>query len=50
LCRQHHDELHVIGRETFEPKHGICFEIIIEGFFTEWSELQAQRFGRKAAA
>jgi hypothetical protein len=50
LCREHHDELHAIGRKTFEPKYEICFEIIIEGLFTEWSERQARRFGKDTPA
>ena len=50
LCRKHHDELHMIGRQRFEPKYGICFEIIIEGLFTEWSERQARRLGQDVSA
>jgi hypothetical protein len=50
LCRKHHDELHALGRETFEPKHEICFEIIIEGLFTEWSERQARRLGKDVSS
>jgi hypothetical protein len=49
LCRKHHDELHATGRETFELKYEICFEIIIEGLFTEWSERQARRLGKDVA-
>ena len=48
LCRQHHEELHAIGRKRFEPKYEICFEIIIEGLFTEWSERQARCLARNA--
>ena len=50
LCRKHHEELHVIGRKRFEPKYEICFEIIIEGLFTEWSERQARRFSQDVSA
>jgi hypothetical protein len=50
LCRKHHEELHGIGRKRFEPKYKICFEIIIEGLFTEWSERQARRFGQDISA
>jgi hypothetical protein len=50
LCRTHHDEVHVIGRGRFEPKYGICFETIIEGLFTEWSERQARHFAKDVSA
>jgi hypothetical protein len=50
LCRKRHDELHAIGRNRFESKCGICFEIIIEGLFTEWSEREARRFGLDVSA
>jgi len=50
LCRKHHDALHAIGRERFEPKYEACFEIIIEVLFTEWSECQARRFGKDVSA
>ena len=50
LCRKHHEELHVIGRKRFELKYEICFAIIIEGLFTEWSERQAWRFGKDVSA
>jgi hypothetical protein len=32
-----------------QPKDEICFLIIIEGLFTEWSEIQARRFGQNAS-
>ena len=50
LCRKHHEELHATGRQKFEPKYEICFEIIIEGLFTEWSERQARRFGKEVSS
>ena len=50
LCQKHHDELHAIGRVRFEPKYEICFEIIIEGLFTEWSERQGRRLGQDVPA
>ena len=50
LCRKHHEELHAIGRKRFELKYEICFAIIIEGLFTEWSERQAWRFGKDVSA
>jgi hypothetical protein len=50
LGRKHHEELHVIGRERFEPKYEICFEVILEGLFTEWSERQGRRLGQDVAA
>ena len=34
----------------FEPKYEICFEIIIEGLFTEWSERQGTRLGQDVPA
>ena len=33
-----------------QAKYRIDFEVIIEGLFTEWSERQARRFGKDAAA
>jgi hypothetical protein len=33
-----------------QPKDEICFLIIIEGLFTEWSERQARRFGKDVSA
>jgi hypothetical protein len=39
-----------IGRKRFEPKYDICFEMIIEGLFTEWSERQARCFGQDVSA
>jgi hypothetical protein len=50
VCRKHHDELHAIGGETFEPKYEICFEIIIEGLFTEWSERETRCLGKDVSA
>ena len=35
---------------SFQAKYGIDFAIVIEGLFTEWSELQARRFGKDVSA
>jgi hypothetical protein len=35
--------LHRIGPREFQEKYGIDFEVILEGLYTEWSELQARR-------
>ena len=43
-------ELHRIGPQQFQEKYRIDFEVIIEGLFTEWSELQARRLGQDVAA
>ena len=50
LTHQEHMELHRMSPWQFQEKYRIDFEVIIEGLFTEWSELQARRFGREAAA
>ena len=47
LCRKHHDELHQVGRLSFETSHTLDFDSIIEGLFTEWSEAQGKRPGRR---
>jgi hypothetical protein len=44
-----HMELHRIGLRKFQDKYRIDFEVIIEGLFTEWSEIQARRFGQNAS-
>jgi hypothetical protein len=46
LTHQEHMELHQIGPRQFQEKYRIDFEVIIEGLFTEWSEIQARRFGK----
>ena len=43
-------ELHRIGPRKFQDKYRIDFEVIIEGLFTEWSEIQARRSGQDVAA
>src|ERR1035437_9152025 len=50
LTHEEHAELHRIGPRKFQAKYGIDFAIIIEGLFTEWSELQARRFGKDVSA
>ena len=47
LCRKDHEELHQVGRLSFETSHGLDFDSIIEGLFTEWSEAQEKRPGRR---
>ena len=41
-------ELHRIGPRKFQEKYRIDFEVIIEGLFTEWSEIQVRHCGPKA--
>ena len=43
LTHEEHMELHRIGPREFQEKYGIDFEVILEGLYTEWSELQARR-------
>ena len=50
LTHQEHMELHRIGPRKFQAKHAIDFAVIIEGLFTEWSEIQSRRFGKEVAA
>jgi hypothetical protein len=50
LTHNEHMELHRIGPQQFQEKYRIDFEVIIEGLFTEWSELQARRLGQDVAA
>ena len=49
LTHNEHMELHRIGPRQFQEKYGIDFEVIIEGLYTEWSELQARSVSRSAA-
>ena len=50
LTHEEHMELHRIGPQHFQEKYRIDFEVIIEGLFTEWSEIQARRSGQDVAA
>ena len=50
LTHEEHMELHRIGPRKFQEKYRIDFEVIIEGLFTEWSEIQARRSGQDVAA
>jgi hypothetical protein len=50
LTHEEHMELHRIGPWKFQAKYRIDFEVIIEGLFTEWSELQARRLGKSVSA
>ena len=50
MTHAEHAELHRIGPRKFQAKYQIDFAIVIEGLFTEWSELQAQRFGKHVSA
>ena len=50
LTHEEHMELHRIGPWKFQAKYRVDFEVIIEGLFTEWSELQARRFGQDMTA
>ena len=48
LTHEEHMELHRIGPRKFQEKYRIDFEVIIEGLFTEWSEIQVRHCGPKA--
>ena len=50
LTHEEHMELHRIGPRQFQEKCGIDFEVIIEGLFTERSEIQERRFGQNVFA
>ena len=50
LTHEEHMELQRIGPRKFQEKYRIDFEVIIEGLFTEWSEIQARRSGQDVAA
>ncbi len=50
LTHEEHMELHRIGPRRFQDKYRIDFEVITEGLFTEWSELQARPFGKNISA
>jgi len=43
-------ELHRIGPRQFQDEYRIYFAVITEGLFTEWSEIQARRFGSDVPA
>jgi hypothetical protein len=47
LCRCCHTaggkSYHRIGRKEFERQHGIDFDIVTEGLFTEWSALRWEK-------
>ena len=46
LTHEEHMELHRIGPRQFQDQYQIDFEVIIEGLFTEWSEIQARSLGK----
>ena len=43
LTHEEHMELHRIGPREFQEKYRIDFEVIIEGLFTQWSDIQVRR-------
>jgi hypothetical protein len=50
LTHEEHMELHRVGPRKFQNKYRIDFEVIIEGLFTEWSEIQSRRLGKSDSA